>query len=54
MRPRQEIERDFNASMGKRRDEFLPFQREKILLEAFLDIRDENFEIIKLLKNDKK
>ena len=54
MKPREEIEREFNASMGKRREEFLQFQRDKIILGIFLDIRDKQIEIIEALKNNKK
>ena len=40
MRSRTEIERDFNKTMGVRKGEFLEFQRQKILIEVLLDIRD--------------
>jgi len=36
MRKRNEIERDFNVAMGSRKEEFLEYQREKILLEVML------------------
>ena len=40
MRKRTEIEKDFNNAIPSRREEFLSFQRERILVEAALDIRD--------------
>ena len=52
MRSRKDIETDFNNVMGKRREEFLAFQCKKFSLEVELDIREQNKEIIKLLKNN--
>lgn len=49
MRPRTEIERDFNRTMGARKEEFLEFQRQKLLMEVFLDIREYLKEFIKRL-----
>ncbi|MBA7641717.1 hypothetical protein ES703_49402 [subsurface metagenome] len=40
MRQRKEIEKDFNNAMPRRKDEFLSFQRERILSEILLDIRE--------------
>lgn len=40
MRSRNEIERDFNKAMGARKEEFLEYQRQKLLMEVLLDIRD--------------
>ena len=40
MRSRKELAKDFRNAMPARKDEFLSFQREKILLELLLDIRD--------------
>ena len=40
MRPRNKIEKDFNNAMPESRDEALGFQREKLLFEVLLDIRD--------------
>ena len=40
MRSRDEIERDFSGAMGARKDEFLEYQRQKLILEILLDIRD--------------
>ena len=40
LRPREDIERDFNNAMPNRRDEFLCSQREKLLLGVLLDIRE--------------
>ncbi len=51
MRKRNEIERDVNNAMGKRRDEFLEFQIQKILVELMLDIREILRELIKNLGN---
>jgi len=52
MRSRKDIETDFNNAMGKRKEEFLAFQCKKFSLEIELDIREQNKEIIKLLKNN--
>jgi len=49
IRPRIEIEREFNKAKGSRRDEFLEFQRQKIFMELFLDIRECLKEFIKKL-----
>ena len=49
MRKRNEIERDVNNAMGARRDEFLEFQIQKILVEVMLDIRESLRELIKNL-----
>jgi len=49
MRSRIKIERDFNKAMGVRKEEFLEFQRQKLLMEAFLDIRECLKEFIKRL-----
>lgn len=51
MRPRNEIERDFNVAMGSRKEEFLEYQRQKILIEIMLDIRESLKELIKNLGN---
>jgi len=48
-RERKEIERDFNLAMGMRKDEFLEYRRQKILIEVMLDIRDSLRELIKNL-----
>jgi len=40
MRPRKEIERDFNNAMPEKKYESPASQREKLLFEALLDIRD--------------
>ena len=40
MRKRNEIEKDFHNAMPSRREEYLAFQRERILVEAALDIRE--------------
>jgi len=49
MKSRIEIERDFNKAMGARKEEFLEFQRQKLLMEVFLDIRGCLREFIKRL-----
>lgn len=49
MRERNEIERDVNNAMGKRRDEFFDFQTQKLLIEVMLDIRASLRELIKNL-----
>lgn len=49
MRSRNEIERDFNKAMGARREEFLEFQRQKLLMEVMLDIRGSIKGLIKVL-----
>ncbi|MBA7699704.1 hypothetical protein ES703_108403 [subsurface metagenome] len=51
MRERNEIERDFNVAMGSRKEEFLEYQRQKILMEVMLDIRESLRELIKNLGN---
>ncbi len=51
MRKRNEIERDFNKAMGIRKNEFLEYQRQKILMEVMLDIREILRELIKNLGN---
>lgn len=51
MRKRNDIERDVNNAMGSRRDEFLEFQIQKILVEIMLDIRESLKELIKNLGN---
>ena len=51
MRERNEIERDVNNAMGARRDDFLEFQIQKILIEVMLDIRASLNELIKNLGN---
>jgi len=38
MRTRNEIEKDFNTSMPLRKEEFLEYQRQKLILEVLLDI----------------
>ena len=38
MRKRESIEKDFNHTMPSRKDEFMVFQREKLLLETQLNI----------------
>ena len=48
MRERKEIEREFNAAMGVRKDEFLEYRRQKILIEIMLDIREILREFIKV------
>ncbi len=54
MRKRREIEKDVNNSMGSRRDEFLEFQMQKILVELLLDIRTSLNQLIEnLRKNDR-
>ena len=40
MRSKIEIKRDFNRAMEVRKDEFLEFQRQKLMMEVLLDIRD--------------
>jgi len=40
MRSRAEIKRDFRGAMGARKDEFLEYQRQKLVMEILLDIRD--------------
>lgn len=47
MRERKEIEKKFNETMGMRKDEFLEYQRQKILIEVMLDIREILQELIK-------
>ena len=49
MRERKKIERDFNGAMGVRKYEFLEYQRQKILIEVMLDIREILRELIKVL-----
>ena len=51
MRKRTEIKQEFNNAMGARRDDFLEFQMQKILMEVMLDIRDNLRELIKNLGN---
>ncbi len=51
MRKRNEVERDINNAMGLRKDEFLEFQMQKILVEVMLDIRESLKELIKNLGN---
>ncbi|MQY60305.1 hypothetical protein GH153_00475 [bacterium] len=45
-----EMERDFNMAMGARKDEFLEYQRQKLLMGVHLDIRDCLKELIKISK----
>jgi len=40
MRSRQEIERDFNRGIPRRREDMLFYQNLKLLLEPILDVRD--------------
>jgi len=47
MRSRAEIKRDFSGAMGNRKDEFLEYQRQKLIMEILLDIRDLLKKIIK-------
>lgn len=40
MRSRTEIERDFNKALPARKEEFLEYQRQKLVMEILFDIRD--------------
>ena len=51
MRKRNEIERDFNKAMGIKKNEFFEYQRQKIIIEIMLDIRESLKELIKNLGN---
>ena len=47
MRERKELEKKFNETMGMRKDEVLEYQRQRILIEVMLDIREILKELIK-------
>ncbi len=51
MRKRNEIERDFNGAMGIKKNEFFEYQRQKLIVEVMLDVRDSLRELIKNLGN---
>ena len=44
MRERNEIKQEFNNAMPERKEEFLEYRRQKLIMEVLLDIRE-------LLKN---
>ena len=51
MRSRTEIKQDFNGAMGIRKNEFFEYQRQKLIIEVMLDIRESLRELIKNLGN---
>lgn len=48
-RERNKIERDVNNAMGARKEDFLKFQMQKIIIEVMLDIREKIEQLIENL-----